>query len=89
MGAIMIERRSTSRTNALRSVAIIQDGSGGMLHCTLLDLTRLGVRLSLGSTYRVADRFELTFDNGRTRRRCRVVWRTDTKLGVCFEQSDG
>jgi hypothetical protein len=32
----------------------------------------------------VPETFDLTFEHGRTRRLCRVVWRTNNKLGVAF-----
>jgi PilZ domain len=82
------ERRSVPRTRVLRNAEIILNDRGTVLHCTLLDVTKAGARLSLASTYKVSERFELTLDNGRTRRNCRVIWRTGTKLGVSFEQSD-
>jgi PilZ domain len=47
-----------------------------------------GACLKLANTFGVPQTFELTFEHGRTRRACRVVWRTDTKLGVTFEPQD-
>jgi hypothetical protein len=38
----------------------------------------------VANTCRLPDSFELTFERGRTRRLCRVIWRTQTRLGVCF-----
>ena len=80
------ERRIAARTRILRNAEIILHDRGTLLHCTLLDLNKCGARISLGSTYRISEAFELTFDNARTRRKCRVMWRTDTQLGVTFEQ---
>jgi hypothetical protein len=82
----MNERRTAARTRVLRNAAIILNDRGAVLHCTLLDLNKCGARISLGSTYRISEDFELTFDNARTRRKCRVMWRTDTQLGVSFAQ---
>jgi len=82
----MDERRAATRTRILRNAAIILNDRGRVVHCTLLDLSKCGARISLGSTYKISEVFDLTFDNGRTRRKCRVIWRTDTKLGVTFEQ---
>jgi hypothetical protein len=41
--------------------------------------------LRLASTSGVPETFDLTFEHGRTRRSCRVVWRTAETLGVAFE----
>jgi PilZ domain len=81
----MAERRRVPRTRVLRNAEIILNDRGAVVHCTLLDLTKSGARLSLASTYKISESFDLTLDNGRTRRPCRVIWRTDTKLGVLFE----
>jgi hypothetical protein len=35
----------------------------------------------------VPEYFELTFELGRTRRPCRVIWRTADELGVAFEEA--
>jgi PilZ domain-containing protein len=84
---VMTERRSVPRTRVLRNAKLILDDRGTIVQCTLLDLTTGGARLSLASTYRTSESFELTFDNGRTRRPCRVIWRTDTGLGISFERA--
>jgi hypothetical protein len=59
-----------------------------MVSCTLKDLTSHGACLSVASTYRLPDVFELTFEHGRDRRRCYVKWRTQNKLGVSFDADD-
>ncbi len=82
----MDERRSVRRTQVLRNAKIIVNHrSATIISCTLHNLTSHGACLSLASTYRLPDTFELTFEHGRSRRPCRVVWRTKTKLGVSFD----
>jgi PilZ domain-containing protein len=83
----MDERRSVGRTRILRNAEIVVDGrTVTKIQCTLQDVTNTGACLTLASTYRVPDTFELTFDQGRSRRPCRVKWRTGDRLGVSFEQ---
>jgi hypothetical protein len=82
------ERRALRRTRVLRNAKIMLDHRSPLVSCTLLDLTSGGACLSLASTYRLPDRFELTFEQGRMRRPCRVVWRTANRLGVAFETSE-
>jgi hypothetical protein len=81
----MQDRRTATRTRVLRNAEIILNDRGTVVHCTLLDLNKLGARLSFGSTRSISEAFELTLDNARTRRKCRVIWRTGTQLGVSFE----
>ena len=49
------------------------------------NITGGGACLKLANTFGVPETFDLTFEHGRTRRSCRVVWRTSDKLGVMFE----
>jgi len=48
------------------------------------NITSGGACLKLANTYGVPDTFDLTFEHGRTRRACRVAWRTADMLGVAF-----
>jgi PilZ domain len=80
------ERRDRQRTRVLRNAKIIAPLSSSMIHCTVQDITGGGACLRVANTYGMPQTFELTFEHGRTRRACRVVWRTDDKLGVTFEE---
>jgi hypothetical protein len=81
----MDERRTVGRTRILRNAEIVVGGRVvSKVQCTLQDLTNTGACLTLSSTYRVPDTFELTFDQGRSRRPCWVKWRTADRLGVSF-----
>jgi hypothetical protein len=87
----MDDRRGIRRTRVLRNAKIIANGHpwnsrSSMIHCTLRDLSSRGAQLSLASTYRIPDTFELTFEHGRTRRMCWVVWRTSDRFGVRFDK---
>jgi hypothetical protein len=73
---------------ALDQGAIIVPRRSPVIHCTVQNITGGGACLKLANTYGVPQTFELTFEHGRTRRTCRVVWRTDTKLGVTFERQE-
>jgi hypothetical protein len=81
-------RRDVQRTRVQRNAKIIVPRRSPMIHCTVQDITSGGARLKLANTFGVPDDFELTFELGRTRRRCRVVWRTHDQLGVAFESTD-
>lgn len=80
------ERRERQRTRVLRNAKIIAPQSESMIHCTVQDITGGGACLKVANTYGIPQSFELTFEHGRTRRPCRVVWRTNDQLGVTFEE---
>ena len=79
-------RRAVPRTRVLRNAKIIVPRRSPVIHCTVRNITNGGACLMLSSTYGLPPNFDLTFEHGRTRRPCRVIWRTDNELGVCFEQ---
>jgi PilZ domain len=79
------ERRDIGRTRVSRSAKIIPPRRGTMIHCTVQNITSGGACLKLANTYGLPETFELTFEQGRTRRGCRVVWRTTDEVGVAFE----
>ena len=82
------ERRDVQRTRVLRNAKIIVPRRSPVIHCTVQNITSGGACLKLANTFGVPDSFELTFELGRTRRPCRVVWRTNDLLGVAFENED-
>ena len=76
------------RTKVLRNAKIIVSARSSVVHCTVQNLTSGGACLKLANTYGMPESFELTFEHGRTRRACRVIWRTGDQLGVAFEGDD-
>ena len=82
------ERRDVTRTRMSRSAKIIPPHRGSMIHCTVQNITSSGACLKFANTYGLPETFELTFEQGRTRRACRVVWRTNDEVGVAFEEAE-
>jgi len=83
------ESRARSRSRVLHEARIILDPASPIVPCTLHDLTNAGACLSPVGNVELPERFELTFDRGRSSRSCRVCWRTGDKLGVAFEKAGG
>jgi hypothetical protein len=79
-----IERRALKRTRVSRNAKIIVPRRSPVIFCTVENITGGGACLKLAATFGVPETFDLTFEHGRTRRLCRVVWRTNNKLGVAF-----
>ncbi len=81
------DRRDVQRTKVLRNAKIIAPRRASVIHCTVQNITSGGACLKLANTAGVPEYFELTFELGRTRRPCRVIWRTADELGVAFEEA--
>jgi len=81
----MDDRRALKRTRVLRAAKIIVPRRSPVIHCTVQNITSAGACLKVANTHGLPETFDLTFEHGRTRRACRVVWRTDDKLGVAFQ----
>jgi len=82
------DRRTIKRTRVLRSAKIIVPRRSPVIHCTVQNINNGGACLKLANTFGLPETFDLTFEHGRTRRSCRVVWRTDDKLGVEFTDTE-
>jgi hypothetical protein len=81
-------RRTLTRTHIARGAKIIAAGPSPIMPCTVQNITGGGACLLVANTSSVPETFDLTFEHGRTRRPCRVVWRTNDKLGVVFEPAE-
>ena len=55
------------------------------LPCTVTDISESGARISIDGVGAVPVEFSLVMTrNGRLRRHCNVVWRSDAQIGVMF-----
>jgi hypothetical protein len=79
------DRRNVTRTRISRSAKIIAPQRSQVIHCTVQNITNGGACLKVANTCGMPGTFELTFEQGRTRRACRVVWWTNDEIGVAFE----
>jgi hypothetical protein len=79
------ELRKKPRRPFHYSAKILVDGATPPQKCTIADVSQIGARILLGADNELPDSFILVLSrNGPTRRRCRVVWREGTTLGVEF-----
>jgi hypothetical protein len=79
-----MQKRQVQRTRVLKSAKIILDDHSSLFDCTVLDLTNLGACVRLPPSVGIPDSFDLSFDFGRSSRRCQVVWRTEDTVGISF-----
>lgn len=80
----MIERRRHHRSRTLRGARIAFGNMTMTMDCVIRDMTPASARLRLASTVGVPQAFTLLEDRDGTRRRCAVVWRSETEVGVEF-----
>jgi hypothetical protein len=78
------QRRSRRRTMRYHAVLVL-DGDA-VQGCTLSDISDTGARIDVETAEQLPDSFTLILSgNGAPQRKCRVVWRQPTQVGVNFE----
>jgi hypothetical protein len=76
------ENRIAPRRRVLKSAFIVISEKAPKLECTVRSISDSGAALQVSTTVGLPQTFELIIDG--VRRRCRVVRRTDTNIGVRF-----
>ena len=84
MHAAAEKRKNLRRTVTYPAFIDLGDGSPARA-CTLCDASQEGAQLAVADPDSLPDEFILALSSdGAARRRCRVVWRTETQVGVEF-----
>ncbi len=79
-----VERRSIGRTKIAKGAVLFFAGQVGVRACTVRDITNVGGGVRIQDLPALPLHFELSFDNFRTARRCRLIWRDGDFIGVAF-----
>lgn len=79
------ERRAFGRTTINRGVLIYFAGHEGVHACTVRDVTNHGAGIRITGLNVLPFEFEISFDNFRTMRRCRLIWRDGDFIGAAFQ----
>jgi hypothetical protein len=80
-----VERRAVGRTTINRDVLMFFAGQDRVHVCCVRDVTNRGGGLRLNDLNTVPSEFGISFDNFRTMRRCRLIWRDGDFVGAAFE----
>ena len=80
----MQQRREVQRNAVQKRARVLFNQDMPPLDCIVLDLTNHGAGLQLALDLHAPQWFELSFDNFRSRRHCRVMWQRSGKVGVLF-----
>jgi hypothetical protein len=79
------ERRSIGRTKIAKSALLFFIGQTSVCSCGVTDITNVGAGIRTQDLPALPLNFELSFDNFRTVRKCRLIWRDGDFVGVAFE----
>ena len=78
------KRKNLRRTVTYPAFLDLRDGPPAR-ECTLCDASQEGAQLAVAEPHSLPGQFVLVLSSDRAvRRRCRVVWRTETQVGVKF-----
>ncbi|WP_296524869.1 PilZ domain-containing protein [Rhodoplanes sp.] len=79
------DRRKTTRARVLKSGRIAVSAKAPKIECAVRNLSDTGACLQVHSgTFGIPREFELQLDGG-LRHPCKVMWRTESRLGVSFD----
>ena len=78
----MEEHRTSPRRRVLKTGKVVVSAKAPAVECTVRNVSESGALLQFSTTYGIPPNFDLIFDGAR--HACRVVWRTDVKIGVAF-----
>jgi hypothetical protein len=79
------ERRSIGRTRINRNALLFFVGQTGVFSCCVRDVTNHGAGIRLDGINVMPMDFDLSFDNFRTIRKSRMIWRDRDFVGLAFE----
>jgi hypothetical protein len=80
----MSDHRRARRQRTLKAGRIVFNRKSSVFDCTVRDLSPTGACLDVPSSIGIPEAFELVMEAEGTALSCRVVWRSDRRLGVQF-----
>jgi hypothetical protein len=79
----MSESRAAQRHRVLKA-GLIEFSGGGAIGCAVKNLSASGAALEFESALDIPDLLTLCIIPEPTKRQCRVVWRSEKRIGVTF-----
>ena len=80
------EHRVAARHRVLKAGTIAFGGGGG-ISCVVRNLSASGAALDVTSPLGIPQQFDLIVEQDHSTHHCRMVWRTERRIGVTFEPS--
>ncbi len=78
-----VERRKVPRHRSLKA-GLIGFMREGTIECRVRNLSPIGACLDVASQIGIPDEFMLVVEHENLKKKCRVIWRNPTRLGVEF-----
>jgi len=85
-GERAVERRSIGRTKILKGAQLFLSDKTGVHPCTVRNVTNVGAGIRAQDLKVLPLSFALSFDNFRSVRMCRLIWRQSDFFGAAFER---
>ena len=82
----MSENRQISRSRTLRSGKVAFNYGRSVVDCTVRNLSTHGACLELESVVGIPDAFNLVIAGDPAKHACRLMWRTEHRVGVAFDE---
>jgi hypothetical protein len=82
----MTDKRRQPRLRTLKAGKIIFNHRSSVIDCTIRNLSVGGSCLQVSSTMAVPTTFDLVIDAEKENRVCRVMWKTENRIGVSFQR---
>ena len=80
----MIERRQAERHKTHKAAQLACGDGPPIIGCIVSDLSRTGACLEVDRSVHISSLFNLVFESDGSMRACRIVWRTEQRMGVQF-----
>ncbi len=77
-----MEKRNAGRHRVLKGGTILFGDSG--VDCTIRNLSTSGAMLNVATPVGLPDQFTLLVQKTAQHQSCRVIWRSETQIGVVF-----
>ena len=84
---VEVERRKVLRHRTLKA-GLIGFNRAGTIECRVRNLSPIGACLDVAGQVGIPDEFMLIVEHESLKKKCRVIWRKPTRLGVEFEADE-
>ncbi len=82
----MIERRSCPRQRVFKA-GLIEFNRAGVISCTVRNLSAHGACVEVATPIGIPEWFDLLIASENVMHHCRMVWHSERRIGVAFDQS--
>ena len=80
----MNERRTSPRQRRLYGAKIVFNNNASVIECVVRNVSAEGAQLLVASPIGIPDLFDLQISRNGDRRRSKIAWRSNDRIGVIF-----